>query len=81
MVGPGISIANVQEAIVEDNVINNCAATGSAAAVAYDSGKVQYLKSFNNQSTAGALMRAYDTSTSRPLPELTDFAQDSLMSF
>jgi len=47
-------------------------------AVVYSSASVQYVKSFNNQNTAGALMRRYDGSASRSVPEL-DFAQDSLM--
>ena len=32
------------------------------------------MKSFNNQSISGALMRAYNSAVSRSIPELADWA-------
>lgn len=72
----GLTLANIQDAIVEDNIINNC---GTDKALQYDPANVQSMKSFNNQSTASTLMCAYKIPSGPYLQELADSAQDSLL--
>jgi hypothetical protein len=78
----GIILANISEAIVENNLINNCDSTSTNHhALQYSS--CTYFKAFNNQTVGGQLLRAYDATSgqNRFRLELADEVQDSFLAF
>lgn len=71
----GIVLKSCAEAIVENNIINDC------DAVPYTYADCTNFKSFNNQKKDGTLLHAYDSINSRFLMELQDFTEDALIGF
>ncbi|HTG44918.1 MAG TPA: hypothetical protein VK633_10340 [Verrucomicrobiae bacterium] len=74
----GIDISSANSAIVESNVIDNTvndATNGRAVKYA----NCTSTKFFNNQNTAGQLLRGYNSGTAKYIPELEDAVQDMLL--
>lgn len=74
----GIAAFNVANLIVENNVINDCE-NGLGTTIGYQN--CTTVKAFNNQNSAGTLLRAYDYVGLRYLMELQDLVEDSLIGF
>jgi hypothetical protein len=74
----GIKVFNTTNAIVENNVINDCE-NGTTGPLEY--GECDKFKAFNNQDRTGTLLRAYNSTSgaSRYLMELQDFTEDALL--
>jgi hypothetical protein len=72
----GMQIRWCAEAIIENNIINN---TNLTYGINY--GNFTSIKSLNNQTSAGALVRAYDNNAPKFLMELEDDVQDVVIPF
>lgn len=74
----GIEVKNVTDALVENNLINDCL-DASANPLSFQN--CTNFKAFNNQTSAGALLRAYDLGNTKYKMELQDFMEDALIGF
>ena len=70
----GMDLSRCKELVVENNIVNNAAGD---QAVRF--GNCSSSKFFNNQDTAGKLLRGYNTVTSLYAQELEDAVQDVLL--
>jgi hypothetical protein len=74
----GVKVLTVTNAIVENNVINDCE-NGSAGPLEYR--YCTTFKAFNNRNRAGTTLHAYNADLARYLMELQDFTEDALLGF
>jgi hypothetical protein len=70
----GIELSNATNVVVENNIMNN---TASPYNIRFTTCTTR--KFFNNQSTAGQLLRGYDTAASLTVWELQDQVDDVLL--
>jgi hypothetical protein len=75
----GLVISNVSDGIAENNVINDCDSVTPANAVSFN--YCTNFKPFNNQTSGGTLLHAYDAANSRYKMELQDALEDALLGF